>query len=93
MRMTMEDRYYEPEDDDYEDMEDYVSDYVAFETREGGDFDPKESSNFNEAVSQLGFPEELERWEDATPEQRAAIVEYWEDVARHCGEESYFANL
>lgn len=91
--MNMHDRYYEPEDDDYEDLDDYVSDYVQFETRDGGDLDPKESGNFNEAVSELGFPEELERWEDATEEQRAAIVEYWEDIAVKRGEESYFANL
>lgn len=91
--MNMHDRYYEPEDDDYEDMEDYVSDYIAEEMAEGGDLDPKEQGNFCEAVSELGYPEELERWEDATPEQQAAIVQYWEDIATKRGEESYFANL
>jgi hypothetical protein len=91
--MNMHDRYYEPEDDDYEDMEEYVSDYITEEMAEGGDLDPKESGNFNEAVSQLGYPEELEKWEDATPEQQAAIVQYWEDIARSRGEDSYFANL
>jgi hypothetical protein len=91
--MNMHDRYYEPEDDDSEDLDDYVSDYIAEEMAEGGDLDPKESSNFNEAVSELGFPEELENWVDATEEQKAAIVQYWEDIARKRGEESYYDNL
>lgn len=91
--MNMHDRYYEPEDDDYEDMEDYVSDYIDEEMAEGGDLDPKEEGNFLEAASQLGYPEELERWEDATPEQQAAIVQYWEEIARSRGEDSYYANL
>ena len=39
MSMNMEDRYYEPEDDDYEDMEEYIEDYVKFEMRKGGDLD------------------------------------------------------
>jgi acyl-CoA reductase-like NAD-dependent aldehyde dehydrogenase len=93
MSTYSEDRYYEPEDDDYEDLEDYVSDYIAEEMAEGGDLDPKELHNFCEAVSELGFPEELENWADATPEQRAAVVEYWEDIARKRGEESYYDNL
>ena len=93
MSMYGEDRYYEPEDDDYEDMEEYIEDYVKFEMRKGGDLDPMEQDNFCEAVSECGLPEELERWEDATEEQKAQVIEYWEDMARHLGEESYFANL
>lgn len=93
MTMSMHDRYYEPEDDDYEDMEDYIEDYVKFEMRKGGDLDPMEADNFAEAVSQLGLPEELVSWDDATQEQKDAITEYWEDIARTLGEESYFANL
>ncbi len=93
MGMNMHDRYYEPPEDDYEDMDEYIEDYVAFEMRKGGDLDPTEECNFGEAVSEMGLPEELERWEDATPEQQAKVVEYWESVARHLGEESYFANL
>jgi len=89
----MHDRYYEPPEDDYEDMEDYIEDYVKFEMRKGGDLDPSEESNFLEAVSQLGLTEELERWEDASEEQRAQITEYWDGIARHLAEESYFANL
>ena len=91
--MSMHDRYYEPPEDDYEDMEEYIEDYVQFEMRKGGDLDPMEEGNFLEAASQLGMPEELEKWEDATPEQQEKIKEYWEDIARNLGEESYFANL
>jgi hypothetical protein len=93
MSMHTEDRYYEPEDDDYEDMDEYIEDYVQFEMRKGGDFDPTEESNFLEGASQLGMPEELEKWEDATREQKEQITQYWEDIARSAGEESYFANL
>ena len=90
MSTNHEDRYYEPEDDDYEDMEEYVIDYVKFEMRKGGDLDPSEQGNFLEASSELGFPEDLENWEDATPEQQSKIVEYWEDIAQNRGEDSYF---
>ena len=83
--MNMHDRYYEPEDDDYEDLEDYVSDYIDEEMAEGGNLDPKEQGNFCEAVSELGFPEELENWVDATEEQKTAVVAYWEDIARKRG--------
>jgi hypothetical protein len=91
--MNMEDRYYEPEDDDHEDMDAYVDDYVQFEMRKGGDFDPMEQGNFLEAASQLNMPEELEKWEDATLEQKEQVRQYWEDIARSSGEESYFNTL
>ena len=93
MTMNMHDRYYEPADDDYEDMDGYIEDYAKFEMRKGGDLDPMEPSNFAEAVSECGLPEELESWEDANEDQRAQVIEYWEGVARYLGEESYFANL
>jgi hypothetical protein len=93
MSTCYEDRYYEPEDDDYEDMDEYIDDYVAYEMRKGGDLDPMEQSNFLEAMSQLGLPEEIENWEDATKEQQKQVIEYWEDVARFRGEESYYDNL
>jgi hypothetical protein len=93
MGMHSEDRYYEPEDDDYEDMEEYIEDYVKFEMRKGGDLDPSEESNFLEGCSECGLPEELEKWEDASEDQRAKVTEYWDGIARHLGEESYFANL
>jgi len=88
--MSMHDRYYEPEDDDNDDMDEYVDDYVKFEMRKGGDLDPTEQGNFLEAMSQLGLPEEIENWEDASEDQRAQVIEYWEDVGRYLGEESYF---
>lgn len=92
--MYNNDRYYEPEDgDDYEDMEEYIEDYVKFEMRKGGDLDPTEQGNFCEAVSECGLPEELEHWEDATEEQKTLVIQYWEDIARSRGEDSYFANL
>jgi len=93
MSTSMHDRYYEAPEDDYEDMEDYIEDYVKFEMRKGGDLDPMEADNFAEAVSQLRLPEELENWDDATQEQKDAIREYWDAIARTLGEESYFANL
>jgi hypothetical protein len=93
MGMSMHDRYYEPEDDDYEDMDDYIDDFVEFEMRKGGDYDPTEEMNFLEAVSECGLPEELERWEDANEDEQKQVIEYWESIARYKGEESYFANL
>lgn len=89
----MHDRYYEPEDDDYEDMDEYIDDFVQFEMRKGGDYDPTQEHNFLEACSELGLPEELTNWEDADAEQQAQVWAYWEDIARYKGEESYFANL
>jgi hypothetical protein len=91
--MSMHDRYYEPEDDDYEDMEEYVEDYVKFEMRKGGDLDPMEEGNFAEACCELGLPQDLVNWEDANEDQQAQITQYWEDIARSRGEDSYFANL
>ena len=93
MGTSMHDRYYEAPEDDYEDMEEYIEDYVKFEMRKGGDLDPMEESNFAEAVSECELPEELNKWEDATEDQKEKITEYWEGVARFLGEESYFANL
>ena len=91
--MSMHDRYYEPEDgDDPEEIDAYIDDYAQFEMRKGGDLDPTEQSNFCEAASELGFPEELVNWEDATPEQQAQVFQYWEDVARFRGEDSFYDN-
>lgn len=91
--MSMHDRYYEPEDDDSDDLDDYVSDYVKEKMADGESLDPKDLHNFCEAVSELGFPEELESWEDATPEQKTAIIGYWEDIAKKRGEDAYYDNL
>lgn len=92
--MYNNDNYYEPEDgDDPEELDSYVEDYIKFEMRKGGDLDPTEQGNFCEAVSECGLPEELENWEDATPEQQAEVIAYYEDIARARGEESYYDNL
>ena len=94
MSVYGEDRYYEPEDgEDQEEIDSYVDDYVAYEMRKGGDLDPTEQGNFCEAVSECGLPEELENWEDATEEQKEQVKQYWEDIARSRGEESYYDNL
>ena len=86
--------YYEPEDgEDPEEIDSYVDDYMKYEMRKGGDLDPTEQGNFCEASSELGFPEELVNWEDATPEQQAQVFAYYEDIARSRGEESYYDNL
>ena len=91
--MNYEDRYYEPEDDDYEDMDGYVQDWIGYEIREGGICDPRIPSNFHEACAELGLREELECWEDANEDERKQVIEYWESIARYKGEESYFDNL
>ena len=95
MTMNMHDRYYEPADDDYEDMDGYIEDYVRFEMRKGGDLDPTNNANFLEAMSQLGLrdEEQVDCWNDATAEEQEKVIEYWEGVARYLGEESYFSNL
>ena len=90
----MHDRYYEPEDgDDPEELDSYVDDYVQFEMRKGGDLDPTEQGNFCEAMTELGHDDSIVNWEDASPEQQKQVIEYWEDIARSRGEESYYDNL
>ena len=93
--MSMHDRYYEPPEDDYEDMDEYIEDYVKFEMRKGGDLDPTNNANFLEAMSQLSLrdEEQVDCWNDATAAEQEQVTEYWEDIARTLGEESYFANL
>lgn len=90
MGMYTEDRYYEPEDDDNDDLDEYVSDWVQFEMREGGYCDPKDDTNFYEATSQLGLREDLENWDDCTEEEKALITQYWLDCAHTLAEESYY---
>jgi hypothetical protein len=90
MGMSMHDRYYEPEDDDKEDIDDYISDYVKFEMRKGGDLDPRNTANFMEAASELGFSEDLIDWDNATVEEQEKVEQYWEDIAKSRAEESYF---
>ena len=90
MSMSMHDRYYQPEDDDNDDIDEYVSDWVQFEMREGGYCDPKSDSNFYEATSELGLREDLENWEDCTEEEKALITEYCEKMAYSLAKQSYY---
>lgn len=90
MSTNYEDRYYEPEDDDYDDIDEYISDYVKYEMRKGGDLDPRNTANFMEAASELGFSEDLIDWDNATAEEQEKIEQYWEDVAKSRAEDSYF---
>jgi hypothetical protein len=63
--------------------------------RKGGDLDPTNNANFLEAMSQLSLrdEEQVDCWNDATAAEQEQVTEYWEDIARTLGEESYFANL
>lgn len=90
MSTNYEDRYYEPEDDDYDDIDEYISDYVKFEMRRGGDLDPRNTANFMEAASELGFSEDLIDWDNATVEEQKKVEQYWEDIAKSRAEDSYF---
>lgn len=90
MGMSMHDRYYEPEDDEYGDMDEYVADWVKFEMRDGGWCDPKEPSNFGEAVGQLQLREELSCWDDCTPAEKEQITAYWKDIANTLAEEAFY---
>ena len=90
MSTNYEDRYYEPEDNDYDDIDEYISDYVKFEMRKGGDLDPRNTANFMEAASELGFSEDLIDWDNATVEEQEKVEQYWEDIAKYRAEDSYF---
>ena len=90
MGMSMHDRYYEPEDDDSADLDEYVHDWIAFESREGGDLDPKLPQNFYEAICELGLREDLESWEDCTEAEKASITAYMLDLGEHLATESFY---
>lgn len=90
MGMSMHDRYYEPEDDDNDDLDEYISDWVEFEMRDGGYCDPKDSTNFAEALGELGMREDIATWEDCTEEEKALITEYCEKMAYSLAEQSYY---
>lgn len=93
MGMNMHDRYYEPPEDDYEDMEEYIQDWIEFELRPNGVLDPNDDHNFAEACCEMGLREDLERYEDCTPEEKEKVLEYMRQIGLYLGEESYFANL
>jgi len=84
----MHDRYYEPEDSD--DIDEYIADWIEFESREGGYLDPKLPQNFYEAVCELGLREDLESWEDCTEAEKAQILAYMLDLGEHLATESFY---
>lgn len=86
--MSMHDRYYEPEDgDDYEDMEEYVLDWIQYEMRAGGRCDPTTQINFGEYLCETG--QEDKAVEDATEADKQGSIQYWENIARMFAEEAY----
>jgi hypothetical protein len=90
MGMSMHDRYYEPEDDDNEDMDEWMADWIKFESREGGYIDPKEGTNFAEALGELGMREDIAQWDDCTEAEKAQIVAYWLDMGEKLAEDAYY---
>ena len=90
MSTSMHDRYYEPEDDDYDDIDDYVANWVEFESREGGNIDPKDPQNFYEAVGELGLREDLASWEDCTEAEREQIKAYWLEMGERLATDAFY---
>lgn len=90
MKTLAEDRYYEPEDDDNEDIEDFIADWVKYETRQGGICDPREKTNFYEAVGELQLREEIATWEECTMAEQNLIAGYWLDRAYKMAVEAYY---
>ncbi len=84
----MHDRYYEPEDGD--DIDEYVADWIEFESREGGDLDPRKSQNFYEAVCELGLREDLETYDDCTEAEKASILAYMLDLGERLATDSFY---
>ena len=92
MGTSMHDRYYEPEDDDSDDIDEYVADWIEFESRDGGDLDPKLPQNFYEAVCELGLREDLETYDDCTEAEKEQIRAYMIDLGEHLATESFYNN-
>ena len=88
MGMSMHDRYYEPEDGD--DIDEYIADWIEFESREGGDLDPRLPQNFYEAVCELGLREDLETYEDCTEAEKASILAYMLDLGERLATDSFY---
>ena len=88
--MNMHDRYYEPEDDDSDDLDEYVADWMEYEKREGGELDPRASSYFFEAVGELQLREEIESWDDCTDEEKEKIMDYLTDLVERIATESFY---
>lgn len=93
MGMSMHDRYYEPEDDPADDIDDYIVDWIKFETRPGGYLDPRENTDlFFEAVCQLQLREDIATYDDCTEAEQAQIMAYVLDVGEHLATESFYDN-
>jgi len=92
MGTSMHDRYYEPEDDDSDDIDEYIADWIEFESRDGGALDPKLLNNFYEAVCELELREDLGSWEDCTEAEKEQIRAYMIDLGEHLATESFYNN-
>jgi hypothetical protein len=91
MGMSMHDRYYEPEDDPADDIDEYIHDWIEFESRSGGYLDPKSNTDlFFEAVCQLQLREDIESYEQCTEAEQAQIMAYMLDVGEYLAEESFY---
>jgi hypothetical protein len=90
MGMSMHDRYYEPEDDPADDIDEYIADWIEFESRAGGDLDPRTSDFFMEAVCQLQLREDIETYDDCTEAEKAQIMAYLLDLGEHLATESFY---
>jgi hypothetical protein len=88
--MNMHDRYYEPADDDSDDIDEFVNDWVQFESREGGDIYPQDGTNFAEALGELGMREEIEQWEDCTEDEKEQIKAYWLEVGERMATDAFY---
>lgn len=90
MSTNYEDRYYEPEDDDNDDIDEYVADWIQFESRDGGYIDPKEPQNFYEAVGELGLREDLENWNECTEAEQEQIKNYWLELGERLATDAFY---
>ena len=90
MGMSMHDRYYEPEDDDNDDIDEWVADWIKFESREGGYIDPKSGTNFAEALGELGMREDIATWQDCTDAEKAQITAYWLELGERLATDAYY---
>ena len=88
--MINNDRYYEPEDDDSDDIDEYIHDWIEFESRAGGLLDPRTSNLFMEAVCELQLREDIETFDDCTEAEQSQIMAYMLDVGEHLATESFY---
>ena len=88
--MFRHERYYEPEDDDSDDLDEYVADWIEYESRDGGELDPRASSYFFEAVGQLQLREEIESYDDCTEIEKEQIKMYLYDLIERIATESFY---